>query len=211
MLEKLVESSGDDIVEGIVRYRKVKECKGYKEAKKKACFRISGITGGRILETGGYAAVISYRWIFIVIPLVILLLLLGLFYSISTRGREQQQVETEYYIEPESTIYIAGENNKDVLYIDIPGFSDIEMTSDNHMLSFYNPSENECVLQYYIYVQDILVKTTDYIAQGEEELVDIYEMLGKGIHRMKIITKGFSEDKETEYNSVLQEIELTVI
>ncbi len=208
MLKKLIKVSGDKIVTGYVRFKKIKPCKGYKEAKKKALWHLSRVYKARPNEDGSYAAVIRFNWIFIIIPLLVFLIFINIMMQ-RPKAKIREEIQTPFYIDPESVIEDYS-NNITELYINVPGFSDINMDESNHIMSLYNPEENEAILQYEIYIQNQLVESTEGILPGMDVEINFYERLSKGMYKMKIITKACSLNGETEYNSVSQTIQLTV-
>ena len=71
-LKELVKTHGDGIVTGYVRFKKVKDCKGYKDAEDKASLKLSHIVGGRLLPGNRYAAVIRFKAIFFILLVIAL-------------------------------------------------------------------------------------------------------------------------------------------
>ena len=217
-LESLVKTIGDECVTGFVRFKKIRKCNGYKDAGCLAAKRLSKIKGGRIIGPEQYAAVIRFRWFVFIIPITVVLIGI-LLYSIMPSALERSATEKDYpddiitiaeTIEPESVIPDIQENEFRDLYISVPGFSDIYMNDEYHSLKLYNPAANQCLMMYEIYVGDEYVADTDMLSPGGMTEVDFYDRLVTGSYRLKIMARAFALDKTTEFNSVVQEIKLSV-
>lgn len=209
-LEELVKTHGDGIVTGYVRFKKIKKCKGYKDAGNKAAVRLSKIKGGRLISENEYAAVIRFRWI---ILLLLLLLTVLLFFLLKTKIKAKiREEETTGILETiEETITKPEQDDKVFIpeTMDIPGFSDITVSSDSKNIVLYNPMNNKCMLGYRIISGSVCIYESGMIMPGEFETADIYNSLNKGVYRIKILTTGYTSDGK-ELNSVSQSVILKV-
>lgn len=214
-----MKNKGDECVSGFVRFKKVKPCKGYKDAEDKASVRLSKIHAGRPLEDGSYAAVIRFRLIIWLIPFILFLaLIIGLMIRSSSTGAKERetQSQTEYHnvvpipdiTEPEP---VYEKNRYAGLYIDVPGYSDCAIDGSNRGLMAYNPENNSCVMKYEFFTGDRMIAQTETLPAGMAEYVDVYDAMQKGENTVAIQTRSFSEDGKTEFNSVMQEITITKI
>ncbi len=208
-LDKLTKVRGDNIVTGFVRFKRVHGCKNYKDAQNRAALRLSVVKGGRPLEGEYYAAVIRFRLLVYLIPLIALLLFMLIWFT-NTRANNVIEETTEYVIEPEDTIPDVTHDDYGDGYMDIPGFGNFTMTDNSHEMLLYNPENNSCLLQYKIYVQDMLVYESAQIYSGESEAADFFQRLQKGRYSMTIQTTGYSPDGKTQFNTVNQTVELNV-
>ena len=195
---------------GYVRFRKIKPCKGYKDAENKAALRLSKITAGRLLENGKYAAVVRFRLLPFLIPAAAFLLVLGILKGITADAMVREEETSEYIFEPEpEPVTERGtENIYAGLYISVPGYTDCVLSEGQRGLSLFNPPENECLLQYSIYIRDSLVASTGLLEAGEYGSVDFYDRLAPGRYTAELIAKAYSRDGKTEFNSVSQQITL---
>lgn len=204
-LEELVRTNGDGIVIGYVRFKNIKKCTGYKDAKDKAFMRLSRIKGGRRISENEYAAIIRFRWIILVFFLAIFLLFFGIFKNV-TKAKVRPYVPEL----PMETIETTSDNA--TLFIpetmDIPGFSDLTLDEDEKIM-VYNPNRNKCFLSYRFYVGDRCIFESECIKPGEVREADIRKILIKGVYRIKIVTTGHGLNGET-LNSVCQEIIATI-
>ncbi len=203
-----MKARGDDCVAGYVRFRKIKPCKGYKDAENKAALRLSKITAGRPLEDGKYAAVVRFRLLPFLIPAAAFLLVLGILKGITADAMVREEETSEYVLEPEPQPVTerSTENIYAGLYISVPGYTDCGISAGQRGLTLYNPPENECLLQYSIYIRDSLVASTGRLEAGEYESVDFYDRLAPGRYTAELIAKAYSRDGKTEFNSVSQQI-----
>ena len=209
ILEQLVKTHGDGIVVAYVRYRKLKACKGYKEACKKAGL-FSKIKGGRRLEGGKYAVIVKFRAIvFLIIP-AILLLISGI-RRMATRAenREPETGNAIEVIEPIEDTGVCDEKEYEILYMDIPGYSDMVLNDVCREIILYNPENNPCNLGFAIRIGETTVYESERLAPGRITEADFYDRLKRGIYEMQIITTGYTETGE-ELNSVCQNIILTI-
>lgn len=217
-LKKVVKASGDECVTGYVRFRKIKPCKGYKAAEKRAEAHISKITAGRPLEDGKYAAVVRFRLLPLLIPIAAFMLILGIVMAITPKAavrEKESEPETEassaeYIIPPEEVTSTENvkENEYAGLYISVPGYTEFRLDSQERGISLYNPPDNECVLQYYVYIKDRLVASSGVLASGDAEKVDFYDVLTAGKYTVKLVAQAYSKDGKTRFNSVSQQITL---
>lgn len=211
-----MKNKGDECVKGFVRFRKVKPCKGFKDAEHKASARLSKIYAGRLQEDGSYAAVIRFRLIIWLIPLILILaLLISLAIKSSNAGAKERETETqaEYHrVLPVPDVTVPepadGENRYEGLYIDIPGYCDCAVDGSNRGIMTYNPENNMCVMKYEFFTEGTMIAQTDIMAAGMAEYVDIYDAIQEGKNTVTVQTKSFSEDRRTEFSSVTQTIEI---
>lgn len=205
-LEELVKTHGDGIVTGYVRFKKIKRCKGYKDAGNKAAVRLSKIKGGRLISGNEYAAVIRFRWI-ILLFLLMLTVLLFCLWKTKPKAKVREEatsgiVETIQETEQEDAGFVPET-------MDIPGFSDMTVSPDSENIVLYNPMNNGCMLGYRIISGSAYIYESGMIKPGEFETADIYNRLNKGVYRIKILTTGYTIDGE-ELNSVSQSVILKV-
>ena len=217
-----MKSAGDGVVTGYVRHKKVKECRDYKEACRHADRTLSRIKGGRPLENDKYAAVIGFRWLFLLLfflALFLLLLLMWMYFFKPAKADERETqataeaettsaTEVETFI-PDETIVVTKPCYED-LYITIPGMTEAELSENNQELLLFNPEENGCLLLYELYIEGRQVASTDKLKPGEAQAVNFYEHLTSGIYEVECVATGYSSDGETRYNSGTQNIRLTV-
>lgn len=204
-LEKIIKVSGDKIVSGYIRFKKVKPVKGYQEARKRAAAHLSKITKARPLGNNQYAVVVRLYLIIFLIPLV-LLALIFLILQMSTKAVEKEF--PEYILTQEATIketesYMG-------MYMSVPGFTGVDTSCDNPQISVYNPVNNQCKLMFEVYYGDSKIGESSRIIPGEEENVFLSKVSHAGIYDIQIIARGYSMDGETAYNSVSQQIKLNV-
>lgn len=195
-------------MKGYVRFKKVKPCKGYKAAENRAALHLSRIKAGRPLEDGGYAAVVRFRLLPFLIPLAVILLIFGILRSISTKAIVRDEETTEYIIipEPESVTAEILPNEYAGLYISVPGYTDFRVNARERSVSLYNPPDNECILQYSIYINGELVASTEKLGAGETAEADFYDRLAAGRYTMQLIAEAYSQDGKTRFNTVSQQI-----
>ena len=55
-----------------------------------------------------------------------------------------------------------------------------------------------------------MIGSSGDIYPGNKEKIEISEKLAYGIYDMRLIAKGYSLDKKTQYNSVSQKLELII-
>lgn len=205
-LEELVKTNGDGIVTGYVRFKKIKACKGYKDARDKAAVRLSKVKGGRLISENEYAAVICFRWIIFIILLALIFISFFL-WNTKTKAKVREEettgiVETIAESKPEESNFVPDT-------MDIPGFSDITVSSDSKNVLLYNPMNNKCMLGYQILSGSACIYESNMIMPGEFEAADIYNKLIKGVYRIKILTTGYTMQGES-LNSVSQSVILKV-
>ena len=193
-LKELVKTHGDGLVTGYVRYKKVKACNGFKDAEDKASIKLSHIVAGRRLENNRYAAVIRFKAIFFVILFLCML-------PVATLWRRDIPANVR---ESETSSIPVNLNT-----MDIPGYSDISMSKNSDGIILFNPENNPCGLEFYIYSGDKLVFKSGVLVPGKEERADIYNKFEPGIYEIQIITVGVTEDNE-KLNSVSQIIKLEI-
>ena len=213
-LETLVKASGDSCVAGYVRYKKIKPCGGFKEAKQKAAFHLSRIKGGRPMGDNQYAAVAGFRLIVFLIP-VFLLLMAGIFLM----WRQPEIKATEIPTDKPDEIILPDETAPETfrrvgqyeeLYICVPGYSDCIWDEENHGLLVYNPQDNRCIMEYVVYASGQDAARTELLPPGESAVIDFYDRLEKGVYSVEMNAKSYSFDRLTEFNSVYQKIQVTV-
>lgn len=212
MLEKLVKASGDDCVAGYVRYRRIRECKGYDKARKRAARHFSKVIAGRPMENNCYAAVVRFRLIVFLIPIVMLVIALLLFMR---RQSDVKAIEVETtsagVVHPDETIApVDMESRYAGLYINVPGFSDMVWNEQSHVIPVYNPENNECIMTYTIKASGENVATSRSLAPGESEMLDFRDRLESGVYDVEIIAAACSLEEDTQFNSVYQKVKLTV-
>lgn len=203
-LEEVVKTNGDEVVCGIVRFKKVKECAGYKKAKEMASDRFSKIKGGRIIADNRYAAVIRFRWF----VFLVLFLLAGLAFFLISRNSTKAEVrpvgEYETVTQPEAVF-----DKIEPGMMDIPGFGDITLSEGREEIVIYNPPENVCGLKYTFSIGNNVLFESDIIRPGQERVVNFRAQLIKAAYRLTILTTGYDKDG-TRLNSVVQNVILTV-
>ncbi len=193
-LKELVKTHGDGIVTGYVRFKKVKDCKGYKDAEDKASLKLSHIVGGRLLPGNRYAAVIRFKAIFFILLFLCML-------PMMTLWKNDSKAKTK---EPVSVVTEAGDT------MDIPGYGDIALYRESEGVLLFNPKDNTCGLVFCIFSGDKKVYESKRVMPGKEVWADIYEEFDTGVYEIEIITTGVTE--EGEYlNSVRQTIKLKIM
>ena len=60
-------------------------------------------------------------------------------------------------------------------------------------------------------LEDRLIGRSNYIYPGNNASVNVSEIPESGTYEVKLLARGFSMDKKTEYNSVSQKIEIKII
>ena len=213
-LEKLVKVMGDGCVTGYVRFKKIKEVKGYDDAGKRAAKHLSKIKAGRPMDNGRYAAVVRFRLILLIIPFVALGLWAAFFWN-RTNARVKEPVKREYETEiiqiaetdaPDNT----DNNEYSNLYITVPGYTHCTVSSSNTALAVKNPAGNECMMQYVIYVGNNVIGESDLLSPGETGRVEIYWELTTGEYDGVLVTLSYSMDGKTQFNSVNQDLLIKV-
>lgn len=194
-LKELVKTHGDGIVTGYVRYKKVKTCKGFKEAEDKASLKLSHIVGGRLLPGNRYAAVIRFKVIFFILLFLCML-------PVMTLWRNDSKAQTREPITEASDR--SGES------MDIPGYGDIILEPDGEGILLYNPKENPCGLMFCILSGENVVYESEVVNPGQEIWADIYNRFEAGVYEIEIITFGVTKEGET-LNSVSQTIKLEIM
>lgn len=204
-LEKIIKVSGDKIVTGYIRFKKIKPVKGYQEARKRAAAHFSKITKARPLGNNQYVVVVRFYLIIFLIPL----LLLGLIFSILQMSTKAVEKEFPQYILTQEPTIKEAESYMG-MYISVPGFTGLNTDCSNPQISVYNPVDNQCKIMFEVYYDNRKIGASSQIIPGEGELVFLNEVLHEGIYDIEIIARGYSMDGETSYNSVSQHIELNV-
>lgn len=202
---------GDECVTGYVRFKRIKPCKGYKDAENKAALRLSRVKAGRPLPGGGYAAVIRFRLLPFLIPLAVILSVLVILRATSPKAAVREIPTVGNIIPPKAEPATAGLtlNEYAGLYISVPGYTDCALNASNRTLTLYNTPDNACILQYKLYISDSLVAVTGMLTAGESESVDFYDRLAAGQYELEIVANAYSADGETSFNTVAQQIILT--
>ncbi len=210
MIEELVNTSGNDIVTGYYRHKKIKDCKGYKQACKKAALTLSYISDGQIKENGKCIVHIRFRPLAWLIPIIILILFLVLS-NIPTKAIVRIQDNYKFIILPETTEDPVLEQTeyKD-MYIQVPGYSKLYLNKNENDNIFFNPEKNNCILIFYVYLQNNEIFCSGQLNPGEEICGNFNIDLETGEYNVDIITYAYSLDGETEFNSVKQEVILKV-
>ncbi len=210
-LEKIIKVSGEDVVTGYTRFRKIKPVKDYKEAQKRACRHFSKIIKGRKLENGKYAVVVRFRLIIFILPLIIGLIFFFL-WQINLKALEKEP-ETQYFYPEIPTINIAETDDglDDSFYISIPGIVSETVEYTNPEILVYNPAENQCSLLYEAYYDDYLLGKSELILPGKEGKINLGKVPQTGVFFIDLVAKGFSNNGEISYNSVSQHVQITVI
>ncbi len=204
-MEKLIKVSGDRIVTGYVRFKKIKPVNGYGEAAKRAAAHLSKITKARDLGNNQYAVVVRFYLIIFLIPLI----LIGLIFAIMQMSTQAIEKELpEYILTQEATVREAEGN--DSLYISVPGFTNTETYSGNPQLHVYNPANNQCALVFEVFNNNDKIGESSLIMPGVEENITLSGVSQAGSYEIEIVAGGFSTDGKTAYNSVSQQIELNV-
>ena len=205
-LESIVKVSGDKIVTGYVRFKRIKSIDGYKKACERARNHLSVVCGGRKLENGTYAVKVRYRVIIFVIPLLIgfVFLLIG---SCSYQGKER---EFPSYIDPEiPTVKVV--EDYEGRYISVPGIKAVCVDKEAPFIWLTNPATNDCTILYQVYFQEELIGESGYIFPGQNESVSIKIPDQKEVSEIIVVAKGYSLNKKVEYNSLRQKVEVTYV
>ena len=181
----------------------------------KAAARFSRINGGRQLSDGTYAAVISFFPVMWLIPLIIASgITAGLVIrSVNANAleRSEETIEDHHIVPiPEMT---EPEHEQETgmyegLYIDIPGCHDITVDETAGGFVAYNPEGNECVMKYEIYMNGDIIATSGILSEGMAEYIELYDTVVEGENDITILTRSFSEDMKTEFNSVKQNVKV---
>lgn len=210
-LEKIIKVSGEEVVTGYTRFRKIKPVKDYKEAQKRAYRHFSKIIKGRKLENGKYAVVVRFRLIIFILPIIIGVLFWGL-WQINTKALEKES-ETQYiYPEIPTINVVETEDNLDnSFYISVPGIVSETIEYSNPEIVLYNPDGNQCSLLYEAYYGDYLLGKSNLILPGEEGKINLGKVPQSGVFFIDIVAKGFSINGKIAYNSVSQHVQITVI
>lgn len=210
-LEKIIKVSGEDVVTGYTRFRKIKSVKDYKEAQKRAYRHFSKIIKGRKLENGKYAVVVRFRLIIFILPLIIGGLFFGL-WQINTKGLEKE-IEKQYIYPEIPTVNIAetdaGLDNS--FYISVPGIVSETIEYSSPEIVLYNPADNQCSLLYEAYYEDYLLGKSKLLLPGEEGKINLVNVPQSGVFFIDVVAKGFSNNGKIAYNSVSQHVQITVI
>lgn len=204
-LEKIIKVSGDKIVTGYIRFKKVKPVNGYDEARKRAVLHFSVVSKAREIENNQYAVVVRFHPLLFIIPLIILGLIFAIL-QISTQAIEKEVPEYIPTQEPtikEAESYVG-------MYISVPGFTKMDTSKDKPEIQVYNPSDNSCALLFEIYYDNQKIGESTLIIPGEMEIVPIKRLSFTGRYDIEIVAKGFSLEGDVAYNSVSQKIELNV-
>ena len=202
-LESIVKVSGDKVVTGYVRFKKIKSIDGYKKACERASNHLSVIQGGIVLANGTYVVKVRYRGIIFLLPLLIglIFLLIG---SCSYQGKE---IESPSYIDPEiPTVKVV--EDYEGKYISVPGIKAVCVEKEEPKICLTNPEINDCTLLYQVYFQEILIGESGYIYPGQKESVNLKIPAEKEVCEIVVIARGYSLDKKTEYNSLKQKVEV---
>ena len=77
-------------------------------------------------------------------------------------------------------------------------------------MTVYNPEKNECVMRYIVEASGKKIAESKELMPGEGEKLDFMERLEKGIYELDIIAMSHSVYDDTPFNSVYQQITLTV-
>lgn len=200
-LESIVKTSGDGIVTGYVRFKKIKPIEGYQKACERARIHLSKITGARRLKDGTYALVVRFRLIVFIIPVLIGLL----FWLIGRLTYKAEELPPKEYINPEQPTVIVAEEYVGK-YISVPGIRETMVTADIPQMELYNPAINDCTLLYKVFYEEAQIGQSGYIYPGQKELVTLNLPENKGVYEVKVIAKGYSFDRKTAYNSLVQKV-----
>lgn len=210
MLEKLVAAAGDEFVKGYVRFRKIKECSGYKEIKRKASNHLSTVKYGRELADESVVAVVRFKWYLFLIFLATVMLLTLLVTS-KAKGNPPEEIEDVFPLTKEESLPEIPLEEETIKYISVPGYSDLEIAEDTREIFVYNPDKNDCTMHFEFYIQEVLVATSRDLLPGESDFVDFYDKLEKnGQYNLKILCKSYGTRDNAEYNSVQQQVKLKV-
>lgn len=205
-LESIVRTSGDRIVTGYVRFKKIKSVGGYQKACERARTHLSKITGARCLKDGTYVVVVRFRLIVFIVPILLGLLL----FLIGRLTYKAKEIPSKDYISPElPTIMVAEEYEG--MYISVPGIRELEVTTEIPQIGLYNPSINNCTLLYEVFYEEVLIGKSGYIYPGQKELVTLKLPEDKGVYEFKVVARGFSLDQKEEYNSLVQKVMVTYV
>lgn len=208
-IEELVNTSGDQVVTGFYRRRRIRPCSGYRQAKRRAILQLSAPKGGILFDDGTCAVHIRFKWLIWLVPFSILAMIF-MMSNITTKGIELPTKELASMIYPEAGSATQETSSNINLSIQVPGFSDLFFNQSNHRILLYNPKDNQCLMQYQIYIQEELVYQTILLEPEEREEGDFYQRLTTGEYQLTIIARGYSLDQNTVYNSVKQNIRLKV-
>lgn len=212
-LKKLAEVYGDAVVTAYVRRKKLKPCNGYKKALKRADYTFSEIIGGRPSNEDGtrYAAVLKFKPVILIIPLLVLLML-GIFFSRITDKpyAEELDIPRETIKEAESTDSFGGlTEDYHGLYISVIGYDRISLKRNEPFIA-ENLSNNKCIMQYDILFDGKLVGNSDRMLPGETSEIALGDYFEKGTYEIEIVTRSFSMDGNKEFNKANQRVELTM-
>lgn len=207
-LEKIIKTQGNEIVVGYCRFKRIKSIDGYKKAKEVISSHVSVITGAFRTDEGNYVLVVRFRlW-----PLWIILGLILAVFIVMKKPFKAEVREPVDYVNPElPTIIDDGETEYEGKLMSVPGYIKIEVSSNNKVLELRNPAINECILVYELFLEDRLIGRSNYIYPGNNASVNVSEIPESGTYEVKLLARGFSMDKKTEYNSVSQKIEIKII
>ena len=206
-LERIVKTHGDKIVVGYRRFKKVKKVSGYKKLEEIVSNHLSVITKAYLQEKEGYVAVVRFQiW-----PFLIFLILIGLIFIALQKPFKANIKEPEPFIDPEiPTIKEVETGTYEGKFISVPGYVKEEISSKYMELEVRNPEINDCIIVYELYYKNVLIGSSGDIYPGNKEKIEISEKLAYGIYDMRLIAKGYSLDKKTQYNSVSQKLELII-
>lgn len=206
-LERIVKTHGDKIVVGYRRFKKVKAVDGYKKLQDRVSSHLSVITKAYCHEKEGYVAVVRFQiW-----PILILLILIGLIFIGLQKPYKASTKEPVQFIDPEiPTIKEVETGTYEGKFLSVPGYVSEEISSKYMVLEVRNPEINDCIIVYELYYDNLLIGSSGDIFPGNKGTLEIGERLAYGIYDMKLIARGYSLDKKTQYNSVSQKLELIV-
>ena len=165
------------------------------------------MVGGRIQEDGNYAVVVSFNYALLLIPLLVLGALLGMILGRNVSAKEPEPTSPAVY-EPQQTIETV--EPATLLYIKVPGYADCDIDRSRPLLILYNPTDNECLMKYRIYLGDTLVHETEQLLSGERCGFDLYGITVQGSYSVRIEALPCSLDAGTAYNTVSQTIQINV-
>lgn len=205
-LESIVKVSGDRIVTGYKRFKKVKAIEGYKKACERAAMHLSVISGGISLQGGTYAVKVRFRLIVFLIPILIGLL----FLFIGRLNYMAKERDIPEYVNPEiPTVKVV--EDYEGLYISIPGIRSSVVSKTSPQMEVYNPISNNCALVYEVFFKEEVIGKSGSIYPGQKESIALAIPFMEGCYEVKVVTKGISLDGKTEYNSLFQTVELTCV
>lgn len=142
-----------------------------------------------------------------IIFLIVLVILALLFAKRNVAPKNELDFEDDKKIEAEDNTTEASTE-----YIDVPGYSNLQVTSEKKTVRLINPEDNTVYFVYQINSDNgKMIYKTKAIKPGNMVEVDLYSILSSGDHTVNIVVNTYDVDTQEVCNGTTQQVMINVV